>query len=175
MNVFDIIIIIILGYTLIRGLFRGIVKELSAIVGVLAGFYAAYHYHSEIAHLLTRWITDFPYMKLLSFFIIFCFIFFIVSILGLIIKYILNIAYLGWLDRLFGAAFGVTKGALIISVLFILITTFFSGKPALIKNSRLSPYVAAVSEIMINFSSEKMRKDFRGKIEKVKKSWMNHR
>jgi membrane protein required for colicin V production len=165
----------ILGYTLVRGLFRGIVKELSAIVGVLAGFYAAYHYHSEIARLLNHWMADFPYLNLLSFFTIFCLVFFMVSILGLIIKYILNIAYLGWLDRLFGAVFGMMKGVLFVSILFILITTFLPHKPEIIKQSQLSPYVARVSETMINFSSDKMKKDFRGKIEEVKKYWKHHK
>lgn len=174
MNAFDIIVVIILGYTLIRGLFRGIIKELAAIVGVLAGFYAAYNYHSAIARLLSTWIADFPYLKILSFFIVFCAIFFIISILGLIIKYLLNIAFLGWLDRLCGAVFGVIKGTLIVSVLFILITTFLPREPDLIRKSQLSPYVAAVSEMMIDFSSEKMKKGFSSKMEEVKKSWTNH-
>ncbi|MGD9324868.1 MAG: CvpA family protein, partial [Desulfobacterales bacterium] len=34
MNPFDIIIIVILGYSLVRGIFRGLVKEVSSIVGV---------------------------------------------------------------------------------------------------------------------------------------------
>ncbi|MGD9259358.1 MAG: CvpA family protein, partial [Desulfobacterales bacterium] len=38
MNPFDILIIIILGYSLIRGLFRGLVKEVASIIGVLGGF-----------------------------------------------------------------------------------------------------------------------------------------
>jgi membrane protein required for colicin V production len=167
--------VIILGYTLVRGLFRGIVKELSAIIGVLAGFYAAYHYYSEIACLLTQWMAEFPYLKLLSFFIIFCLVFFIVNILGLIIKFILDIAYLGWLDRLFGAVFGMMKGVLFVSILLILITTFLPRKPEIIKQSQLSPYVVRVAEIMISFSSEKMKKDFGGKITEVKEFWKHQK
>jgi len=37
MNPFDTIIAIILGYCLIRGFFRGLIKELSSIIGVLGG------------------------------------------------------------------------------------------------------------------------------------------
>jgi membrane protein required for colicin V production len=35
-------ILTILSYGLIRGIFRGLVREISSIVGVLGGFYAAY-------------------------------------------------------------------------------------------------------------------------------------
>lgn len=174
MNFFDIVIIIILSYSLIRGLFRGIIKELSSIVGVIAGFYAAYTYHPELAHILSKWISATPYLNILGFLILFCVIFIIISILGLIIKYILNIAYLGWLDRIFGAAFGIVKGMLIVAVLFIMITTFLPKESSLIKDSQLSPHVAKLSEVMIKFSSKEMKKEFKTKIEEFKKAWLKH-
>ena len=46
------------------------------------------------------------YLNILSFLIIFCIIFILVSVLGVIIKYILKIAFLGWVDRICGAGFG---------------------------------------------------------------------
>ena len=87
MNLLDIVIIVILAYCLIRGIFRGLIKELSSIVGVLAAFYAAYSYYPLVAYLLRRWITDAGYLNILSFFILFCFIFVAVSMLGVVIKY----------------------------------------------------------------------------------------
>jgi membrane protein required for colicin V production len=33
----------------IRGIFRGLVRELASIVGVLGGFYAAYSYYPHVA------------------------------------------------------------------------------------------------------------------------------
>ena len=44
MNYLDIIIVVILSYCVIRGVFRGLIKELSSIIGVFGGFYAAYTY-----------------------------------------------------------------------------------------------------------------------------------
>ena len=45
MNPFDMVIVVILSFCLIRGFFRGLIKELASIVGVLGGFYAAYTYY----------------------------------------------------------------------------------------------------------------------------------
>jgi len=99
MNFFDIIVIVILGYCLIRGVFRGFIKELSSIIGVLGGFYAAFTYYMVVAKPLSKWIANSGYLNILSFLIIFCGVFIMISILGVIINYLLKIVFLGWLDR----------------------------------------------------------------------------
>ncbi|MHC4244849.1 MAG: CvpA family protein, partial [Planctomycetota bacterium] len=138
MNPFDILILVILGYCAVRGLFRGLVKEVSSIIGVLGGFYAAYSYYALLANLLTRLISDTAYRNILSFLIIFCCVLIIINVLGIIIRYLLNIAFLGWVDRIFGLAFGMTKGILIVSVLFIILTAFLPKGAPIIKNSLLA-------------------------------------
>lgn len=124
MNKFDMLIIVILAFCVIRGVFRGLIKEMSSIIGVLAGFYAAYSYYMVIAKLLSRWISSAAYLNIVSFLILFCGVFFVISILGIVIKYVLDIAFMGWVDRVCGAGFGIIKGILIISVLLIIFTAF---------------------------------------------------
>ncbi|MGA6927040.1 MAG: CvpA family protein, partial [Desulfosarcina sp.] len=58
MNPFDIVVVTILAYGLIRGIFRGLVREISSIVGVLGGFYAAYTYYPQVARLIDGWISN---------------------------------------------------------------------------------------------------------------------
>jgi membrane protein required for colicin V production len=171
MNPFDILIIVILGYSLVRGLFRGLVKELSSIVGVLGGFYAAYTYYNVLAGLLSRLIHDISYLNILSFLIIFCGVLIIVGVLGVIIKYLLNIAFLGWIDRIGGVVFGVLKGILIVSILFITLTAFLPKGTAFIKNSELAPHVSWISEKMANVISKEMKQDFNAKLGELKKAW----
>ena len=171
MNPFDIVIIVILGYSLVRGLFRGMVKEVSSIIGVFGGFYAAYTYYGHLGKLLSRLIQDVAYLNILSFMIIFCGVLIIVSVLGVIIKYLLNIAFLGWVDRIGGVIFGITEGVLIVSDLFISLTAFLPKGSAFIKNSVLAPHVAWVSEKMAKVISKEMKKDFVTKLGELKKEW----
>ena len=175
MNLFDITVIIITSYCLIRGVFRGLIKEISSIVGVLGGFYAAYTYYGDLGKLLGRWISDTAYLNILSFLIIFTGIFLIISILGVIIKYILNISFLGWFDRICGALFGLIRGGLIVCVVFILLTAFLPRGAPIIADSTLSPYVSRVSEKMVKVVSHNMRRDFSEKIKELKKLWKNHK
>ena len=171
MNPFDIIIIVILGYSLVRGIFRGLVKEVSSIIGVLGGFYAAFTYYTMLAKILSGLIKEPAYLNILSFLIIFCSVLIIVGILGVIIKYLLNIAFLGWVDRIGGVGFGLVKGVLITSILFITLTAFLPKGAAFLKNSMLAPHVSWVSEKMAKVVSKEMKQDFMAKLGELKKAW----
>ena len=151
MNPFDVFTIIVISYSIVRGLFRGLVKEVSSIIGVLGGFYAAYSYYPMVARLLTGIIKDQSYLNILSFLIIFCGILIIISILGVVIKYLLNVAFLGWIDRICGVGFGLVKGVLIVTVIFIILTTFLSKGTPLIKNSILESIQTLSSITHITF------------------------
>ena len=171
MNLFDMTCIIILGYCLVRGIFRGLIKELSSIVGVFGGFYAAYTYYIKVGKLFSSWISNTSYLNILSFLIIFCGVFIIISIIGVIIKYLLNIAFLGWVDHIFGAGFGAIKGILIVSMLLMILTAFLPKNTPLIKNSLLSPIIASVSGKMSKVVSKDMKREFVAKKEEFKKAW----
>jgi membrane protein required for colicin V production len=171
MNPFDIFIIIVIGYSTVRGLFRGLVREASSIIGVLGGFYAAYSYYPQMAKLLAGFITNPSYQNIMSFLIIFCSVLIIISILGMVIKYLLNVAFLGWIDRFCGVGFGLIKGVLIVTVLFIILTMFLPTGAPLIKKSILAPHVIWISEKMVNVVSKEMKKDFISKLDEFKKAW----
>lgn len=171
MNLFDIAIIIIVGFSLIRGFFRGFIKELFSVIGLFVGFYAAYTYYQQIAKFLSQWITNASYLNILSFMIIFCGIFFIISILGVIIKYVLNISFLKWADRIFGAGFGAIKGILFVSILLIMLITFLPKGTPIIKKSWLSPHFLLVSTKMASVIPEEMKRNFTDKIRELKRVW----
>jgi membrane protein required for colicin V production len=171
MNPFDILIVTILVYGLIRGIFRGLVREIASIVGVLGGFYAAYRYYPHAAKLMSAWISNSAYLNILSYLVIFSMVVIIVGILAVVIKYLLNIAYLGWMDRVSGALFGALKGMLIVCVLLVVLTAFLPKGASIIKNSTLSPYVATASEVIAKVLSKEMKENFTLKIEEFKKSW----
>ena len=171
MNPFDLLMITIFAYGLIRGVFRGLVREMASIVGVLGGFYAAYTYYPQVAKLVSAWITNPAYRNILSYLALFTLVVIIVGILAVVIKYLLNIAYLGWVDRVSGALFGAIKGILVIGVIFIVLTAFLPKGSPFIKNSTLAPHVATVSEVMATVLSKEMKTNFILKNKELRKSW----
>ena len=171
MNPFDILMLTILAYGLIRGVFRGLVREIASIVGVLGGFYAAYSYYPHAARLISAWISNPAYLNILSYMAIFSAVVIIVGILAVVIKYLLNIAYLGWVDRVCGAVFGLLKGALVVCVLFIVLTAFLPKGAPFVRDAALAPPVATVSEVMAKVLSKDMKDNFISKIKELKKYW----
>jgi membrane protein required for colicin V production len=171
MNPFDILIIVILAYGLIRGIFRGLVREISSIIGVLGGYYAAYTYYPPVAKSLEPWISNAAYRNILSSLLIFSVVVLIVGILAVVVKYLLNIAYLGWVDRVSGALFGIFKGGLVCCVLFIVFTAFLPKGAPFIKDSSLSPRLAMVSDVMAKVISKNMKDEFNIKLKDLQKTW----
>jgi membrane protein required for colicin V production len=171
MNAFDIVVGVILAYSLIRGLFRGLVKEVSSIIGVLGGFWAAYSFYGILAVYLSGVISNSAYRNLLAFLIIFCAMVVLVNVLAVIIKYLMKIVFLGWLDRLGGVVFGFIKGALIVAVLFLALTAFLPKGTPLIKDSLTAPYVSLVSEKLATVVSSEIKREFATKLEELKKAW----
>ena len=171
MNLLDIIIIVILGFCLIRGIFRGIVKELASIVGVVAGLYAAYTYYTYVSRLLTQWISNSGYRNILAIFLIFCLVMIFIGVLGILIKYALKIAHLGWFDRICGAGFGSIKGILIVSVIIFMLTTFLPGGTPVVRDSLLAPHVMMLSEKIVLVVPDDMKRKFTDKFKELQKSW----
>lgn len=175
MNLLDGIIIVVLVFCAVRGLFRGLTREVSSIIGVLAGFYGAYTYYQVLAPTVAAWPIAGDYSYLASFFILFLSIFIGVHLVAMGIRYLLNIVFLGWVDRLFGMVFGALKGCLVISILFTTLTLFLPQDSGLLTGSRLSPHVAGLSEAMSVMVSRDVRQELQFKLQGLKEHWQQHR
>ena len=171
MNLFDLAILSILCFCLIRGVFIGIIRGLFSITGVLVGFFGASAFYMEVAEALLYWMPDASHVNLWSFLSIFFGFFFAISILGVIINYLLKIEFLNWVRRTLGAFIGIIKGVLLVSVLLLALTAFLPKGTPIIQNSLFSSYVTLVSEKMARIVSKDMRHKFVVKIEEYKKSW----
>ena len=93
MNAFDIAAIVIIAFCLIRGLFKGLIGEISGIIGIVAGFYGAYTYYPMITVHAEKWIQSPGIRNMAAFFILFCIILIIVSLISILIRKFLNLVF----------------------------------------------------------------------------------
>ncbi|MCF8092799.1 MAG: CvpA family protein [Desulfotignum sp.] len=169
MNGFDLVVLVIVMFCMIRGLFRGLIREVSGIVGIIAGFYGAFTYYWILSPHLAFLIQSPATRHLTGFCILFCGILILVGLLAALIRRILHLVFLGWVDRTFGMIFGTAKGALIVSVLFVMLTAFVpAGIAPVMAKSESAPYLARISRAMTLFISRNMRVNFLEKLEKMK-------
>jgi len=171
MNPVDIGIAVVIAFCLIRGLFRGFIKEIFSLIGALAGFYIACIYYPDAAKLLIKWAPSLPYENIISFTLIFTGIFLFINLLGVGIRYLLNIVFLGWVDRVCGILFGAAKGVLIVSMVLLALTAFVPEFDSMIKSSKLAPEVTRFSEQMIRVVPHGVKRQFIDKIGVFKKAW----
>jgi membrane protein required for colicin V production len=171
MNVLDYTLIAVFGYCLGRGVFRGLVKELSSIIGVMGGFYAAYSYYPLLAKPLANWISNPGYLNIISFLTLFVGIYLVVSFTGVVIKHLMNIAFLGWTDRVCGALFGSLKGLLIIAIMVLMLTTFLPKNAMILQRSVVTQNMIQFSAAIVRVVPEDMKKGFRAKMKELKKTW----
>ncbi|MGD8769275.1 MAG: CvpA family protein [Desulfobacterales bacterium] len=173
MNLFDLGIIMILCFCLIRGVFIGIIRGLFSITGVLIGFFGASAFYMEVAESFLYWMPNASHVNLWSFLIIFFGFYISISILGLIVNYLLKIDFMLWVKRTLGASIGIIKGVLLVSVLLLTFTAFLPKGEPIIKNSIFSSYFTPVPEKMAKVVSKDMRHKYVAKIGEYKKSWEN--
>ena len=120
-NSIDIVISIILIYGVIRGFYRGLFLEISALIRLLLGLYCAINFNSIIGKYLKEFISlDENYIIIISFLIT---LIIVVIFLNLIAKSLTKLAdamALGLVNKIAGAFFGLIKFS-IICIVFVLL------------------------------------------------------
>ena len=118
-SIFDLIIISITLILGLKGLFRGLIKEIFGIVGIIGAIFVASRISKDagdaIAPILA--IQSEATIKLIGFIIALVGFWLIVYTLGVIVSKIFSASGLGAVDRIFGFVFGASKIFLIFSVI----------------------------------------------------------
>ena len=175
MNLFDVLILGIINFCLIRGIYRGLIKEGLSLIGVIVGFCAGSHYYAEISELLSYYISRDIHPRIIGFLSVFLSIVIITHILIPTINYILALNFTRIIDRSLGGGVGISKGFLVSCIMLIIFSAFLPKDTPIIADSRISCHLTRISEKIILVSPKKMKHEFTEKIEAYKKKWKNHK
>lgn len=127
-NILDLILLIPLLFFGYQGYKRGLIIEVASLAALVIGLYAAFFFSDFAAEMLNSLFTmSEKYVAVLAFIITFIVVLFLVVSLGKILQKFVDILLLGFLNKLAGAAFGVLKGALLLSILIFVINYFDPG------------------------------------------------
>lgn len=171
MNGFDLVVMVIVLFCLVRGAFKGLIREVAGIVAVMAGFYGAITYYPLPAPFLAGFIETDSIRYLISFGVLFVGIVVLVNLLAAIIRKLLQLVFLGWVDRTFGLIFGTAKGLLIVSVAFILLTALAPSGTGFLTESKTAPYLSRISQTMTLFVSQNLRSELMDHLKGLQDTW----
>ena len=140
MNPLDILLCLLLAYSVIRAAMNGFLRELFTLAGLLLGFPLACAFYHQGAHALAGLITTPALAELAAFLSILIGATIGASLLGRLFRRGARTVGLGVFDRLAGALFGLLRGAVIGGALLVAITSFLPAAPW-VQASVLAPYL----------------------------------
>ena len=124
MNWLDLLIVGIMAWTTFRAFSAGLIREVVSLLGLVAGIALSGAFYDDLSANLEFVISDPTTRSLVAFAAIFVG----TSVAGAVIATVLHTAaallFLGPIDKLGGAAFGLIKGLLLVQVLLVAVSVF---------------------------------------------------
>ena len=156
--IFDLIILTITLILGLKGLFRGLIKEVFGIIGIIGAIFVASRISKEIGDLIAPILVleNEATIKLIGFITAVLFVWIIVYSAGVVVSKIFSASGLGVVDRIFGFIFGAAKIFLIFSVIAYSLYQVQSFKKVIdekFSNSSVMPHLISVGSYIIKLDT----------------------
>src|SRR5512134_130504 len=120
MTVIDIIVLAIVGVSVAYGFWRGLVREVLALVAWAGAFLLANLLAPDAARLLPQGMATEEIRLLVSFVVVFIVALVGLSVLAMLASKVVKIVGLGSADRVVGGFFGLARGIFVVMILVLL-------------------------------------------------------
>ena len=156
--IFDLIILAVTLILGLKGLFRGLIKEVFGIIGIIGAIFVASRISKEIGDLIAPVLVleNEATIKLIGFITAVLFVWIIVYSAGVVVSKIFSASGLGVVDRIFGFIFGAAKIFLIFSVIAYSLYQVQSFKKVIdekFSNSSVMPHLISVGSYIIKLDT----------------------
>ena len=158
MNVLDALIIVILGWNLIRGFNKGFVEEVVSLIGIAASLVLSYHLAPIVAKFLVN--KPDPQTMVLTGFFIYLIFFAVAKYVAFLIERRTKNSPFGRLNSLLGFFFGIFRGILLASIV-VFVVAIVSPDSYLIKKSSLGGLSVPIIDKTLKVLDGKVEKHWR--------------
>ena len=119
-HIFDVVIVALVAFLGLKGLFRGFISEFFGLVGIVGGVYAASRVAKDVGDLVNSTVpvsSNENTLLLIGFVVTLSVVWIGAMILGKILSGVFNASGLGFIDRIAGLIFGAGKIFLLFSII----------------------------------------------------------
>lgn len=160
MNIVDPILLFLLSLFALRGYFKGLFRESFSLAGILSGGLVAIRYDDPMsAFLANYWEVSPIILKVSSFIALFFITYFVFNVIGWLLHRSEKLLFLQTVNRVGGVALGIGKGAALLALLVL----FLSTSPWMPKKTRqsldgsyLAPPLSELARGMIRIGKAKL-------------------
>jgi len=148
LNFVDYILIAIVGLSMVLSLWRGFVREVVSLIGLIAAFLVASRLSGRTGDFLSQWILNPTAADVAGFVLVFVIVMIAVGLVGAIIHHLVDAVALTATDRTLGVFFGAARGMLLIAVCFLVYTSYTKPNEPWLKKSLLTPYAIELGDML---------------------------
>jgi len=150
----DLIIILFTAFLLIKGVWKGFVKEIAGIIAVGLAVVLSFLYHKDAATFLENYLDE-RYTTAVGYVVVFLAVYLVVMLAGNIMDKILKTVFLGGINRVLGGLFGLVKSALWLTIATYAYQSAYEGigfqHPEWIIESQFYPFFVDLGEIAMSY------------------------
>lgn len=157
MNLFDIAILLLLAGFVLKGLWRGLLRELCSLCGLFGGLFLAVRFHAPLAELLIERVTwPSQLCVVISFAALFLLTVIFFSLLGFVLSRFIKLLFLGGFNRVAGALFGLVQGGLLLTLVLYGLSLIPLPPPVrdLFEQSQLVPPLVRFGDTLLHQGSQ---------------------
>jgi membrane protein required for colicin V production len=138
MNLADLLIIVVLAVSVISAFVKGFFVEVFSLAGVILGLFLAAANYGGFSPWVLRVIPNHEIANLVAFLVIAFLVMVLAGLVGRLLRGMVRGVGLGFVDRLLGAAFGLVKGCIVVTLVLMGVVAFLP-RQAWLLGSRLAP------------------------------------
>lgn len=159
MSFADWIICALVLLNVIAAAMQGFFSEALTIAGLVVGYIVAAWKYRSLAQWLESYLKVAWFAEIFGFLVIFFAIVLLFGAAARIARWIMKEVGLSGLDRFLGGILGLLKGALMVAVILVGMTTF-APTSKLLANSRLAPYFLVAGRAAVWLAPSELRARF---------------
>ena len=140
----DLVLTVFVAFLLVKGIWKGFVKEISGILAVVGGVITSFMLHSAAEEFLSPYVGP-KYLGSVAYSILFIAAYLGIMLLGSFIDRVVKSVMLGSFNRILGGLFGLLKALLWASLCVYAYSSLQEGvgfdHPGLVANSIFYPFL----------------------------------
>lgn len=158
LNFLDIAIIVVWIIFLIRGMWRGLLREICSLIGLLLGAVLANNFYPQLGKML-REIFGVPQVvsSISAFLVIFLVTVMVFGLVGVLLSKVVKQLFLGEVNHLAGGLFGVGEGVVLVAIALFVVTGI-AGTPRflqpVLEKSELAPPLIELGKKAFDFNRD---------------------
>ncbi|MGC2639925.1 MAG: CvpA family protein [Acidobacteriaceae bacterium] len=141
---FDVLIFVVLLVCVVSAARSGLVVEVFELAGLILGLLLASWDYQQLMPWVGSWIHSLPMAQAASFLLFAVGVMIVAAVVGRIVRWTMQSMGLGWADRIAGAAFGLVKGCVLVTIAVMVVAAFWP-QATWLRHSRLAPSFLAMA------------------------------